>query len=335
MDSLIQRLMDARQRGVAWVKAHVEANGRVAGWERRTTYARVPWMACVAGETALAHRVLDWIDSHALAADGDLRASVAQSPFASHRVTYHRTVIAYGAHLAGRYDLSHRIMRWVQTFQDPVTGGYWGSRGDPATVEQTSDAAGQALITQLLVGNIEAARRAGEFLVRLWELQPDRERVFYNHYSHAQGLITEFESPKHRYQGAIYADRPGQFFLVAPIAAMALARLYLALPDERYLTTARAYQHFARHNTRDQHPDAMVYLGGCGAAWLYIATGTAEYRADILDVAEQFLTHQQPDGHWYVPPHIDPDQSIVNATLVTVEWVIHLDWLIAALAARS
>ena len=44
-----------------------------------------------------------------------------------------RTVIAYGAFLAGRIDLAHRIMRWALTFQDPQTGGFWGSRGDPAS----------------------------------------------------------------------------------------------------------------------------------------------------------------------------------------------------------
>ena len=47
-------------------------------------------------------------------------------------------------------------------------------------------------MTFLLVGQIESARRAGEWLEKLWELQPDVEHKLYAVYNPPQGLVTDY-----------------------------------------------------------------------------------------------------------------------------------------------
>ena len=97
---------------------------------------------------------------------------------------------------------------------------------DQATGEQELFPTCQAGMALLLVGQIETARKAGEWLKRLWELQPDVAHQLYHVYSPAKGLVTDYTSD----QEALYLtkkDEPWQHHFNGGIAAAFLTQFYM------------------------------------------------------------------------------------------------------------
>ncbi|MGH2551033.1 MAG: hypothetical protein ACRDHN_16705, partial [Thermomicrobiales bacterium] len=81
----LERMIAARQQGGHFLLDVIRDDGSVARTERRVTWYRLPWALAVCGETATAHRMLDWIDSECFDDDRGFHGGVTWSASANNR----------------------------------------------------------------------------------------------------------------------------------------------------------------------------------------------------------------------------------------------------------
>ena len=125
------------------------------------------------------------------------------------------------------------------------------------------------------------------------------------------------------------ADRM-QRWTVGGIGAGFLCRLYLADPDPAYVELARRYQAFSMAATDAQFKYPSVCKSSWGSALLYQVTGEERYRRWAMRIGDWYVATQEEDGYWHPwVERIEPDRI-----WLTLEYVMHLDTLIAALASR-
>jgi len=125
------------------------------------------------------------------------------------------------------------------------------------------------------------------------------------------------------------ADRM-QRWTIGGISAGFLCRLALATGDGQWLDLARRYQAFSMAATDDQ----LKYPSACKSSWgsslLYELTGDEAYRAWTMRFGDWYVAMQDADGSWH--PWVERDET--DRVWITLEYVMHLDTLIAALASR-
>lgn len=324
-----------RRRGVEFLLGRVGDDGAVSRGFPRVTFYRVPWALAVAGETAAAQRALGWIERHGLGAEGDLHGGVTWTAAANRAFnTYPETCLAYGAWLLRRFDLARRLMGWAGRFQDPETGGVWMDRervgpDGPQLLFLTA----QFGMSAVIVGDLARARKAGEWLARLWDAQPELPARLYTVWTRAGGLAMRWgpdEEPRH-YVNESQEIR--QFHYNGGIAAACLAHLAMATGEERWLDLARAFQRFSIESTPGQFQVKQVCKSAWGSGLITLAGGDEGYVDWLLRMGDWFTAEQEADGRWSNSRYLDPNPPIEHQIEATAEFVVHLDTIIAALAA--
>jgi hypothetical protein len=125
------------------------------------------------------------------------------------------------------------------------------------------------------------------------------------------------------------ADRM-QRWTIGGISAGFLCRLTLATGDGQWLDLARRYQAFSMAATDAQ----FGYPSACKTSWgsslLYQVTGEAPYRDWTMRLGDWYVALQDADGAWR--PWVETHEN--DRVWITLEYVMHLDTLIAALASR-
>ena len=114
------------------------------------------------------------------------------------------------------------------------------------------------------------------------------------------------------------------------IAAGFLGRLYLADPDPAHLELARTYQAFSMAAIDAQFKYPSVCKSSWGSSLLYQVTGEPAYRDWTMRMGDWYVAGQEPDGRWH--PWVEETEGDVIE--ITLEFVMHLDTLIGALASR-
>jgi hypothetical protein len=276
--------------------------------------------------------VLDWISRNMFTPEGALEGISPQGHYGERYGSYPLACLLVGAVLLQRLDLVYPGIRCLLTWQDPASGGLWNTRqGRTASGEQDLFPTCQAGMTFLLAGQIEAARRAGGWLRKLWALQPDPEHVLYHVYSPAQGLVTDVRPD----QQAVYTTRkddPWQYHYNGGIAAAFLAQLCLATGEEQWLDLARRYQEVSMTTDECQFQSMQVCKSGWGSGLLYLVTREPRYRDWTVRLGEWFLAQQYEDGHWENTRHWVPIPDAAINIEITAEFVMHLANLISYLS---
>ena len=331
----IERYELARHRSVEWLMSLANPDGSFGPVDLPISYYRLPWALAVAGETAAAGSLLDWIRHNQFTSDGQM---VGVSPLGVHDVhfaSYPLALLILGAHLRQRYDITRHGLRFLRTRQNPASGGFYDAPGPPGpdAVEDIVSTA-QAGMTCLLVGELDAARKAAGWFARLWALQSALPRCLYSCYSETAQLITDFPSDEAFYY---VTDAQGllQAYYNPGIAAAFLARAYLATGEQDYLDLARAYQEFSMNATERQFESKQVCKSGWGSAVLYEATGEAAYREWTLRLGDWFVETQLADGHWENTKHLTPNPTVADNIRITAEFVVHLDTIVHALSGSG
>lgn len=333
----LQQFDGSRRAGVQFLLRHVHHDGSVPQAPGRVTIYRVPWALAVGGESAAAHRVLDWIEREGLGDDGEFHGGIERDRAANHTFnTYPETCLAYGAHLLRRFDIARSAMGFARRFQDPVTGGVFMDR------EMLGDDGPQLLfltcqygMSAAMTGDVEPAIRAAIWLENLWSNQPKVPERMFTVWTRNDGLVTtvpEGEDSRH-YVNESQEER--QFHYNGGIAAAFLGQLYLVTGNSRWLDLAREFQEFSMESTPRQFETRQVCKSAWGATQLAFATGEDRYLQWLERMGEWFVSIQESDGHWTNSPYIDPDPPVEAQIEVTAEFVIHMDALVSALAAAS
>lgn len=328
----MQRFRAARDRGVAWLLGQLNADGSIGPAETGTFYYRVPWALALAGETAAGLRLLDWIRRRRFTPDGAFVSGNDQADSVYGWYPYPLSSLIVGAHLLRQFDLSERGVRHLLTRQDPTTGGLYSPRDDTseAAFQELAVACG-AMLPLVITGRLDAAERVGDFLVRLWDLQPEPADRLYCIYTREGGLLTRF--PESIRKSAVNeAHDAQQYHYNGGFAAASLAYLYLARPKPVYLATARRYMAFSMGSTPRQFEVQQVCKSGWGAALLYLITRETVYRDWAVKLGDWFIGNQRPEGYWVQTRTLEDPPKPTTTILITAEFVMHLDSIYSALA---
>lgn len=324
-----------RRRGVEFLLAHIGENGAVDdAIGPRVSWYRIPWALQVSGEAAAAARVLAWIEQFGLGVDGQFHGGFGWDQVANRTTnTYPETILAYGAWLLRRPDIARRCMDFAMRYQDPATGGIWMTR------ESTGPESPQLLfptaqfgMSAVMTGRTEAAIRAGEWMIRLWDAQPELPNRLYTIWTAANGLMTALTDgidPRHVVNDS-RLER--QLHYNGGIAAAFLTHLSMSTGDEGWLDYARRFQAFSMQSCPEQFLTKQVCKSAWGSGLLYLATGDAMYLPWIEKMGRWFAAGQDVDGGWSNTPYIEPNPPLRHRLETTAEFVVHLDTVIAALS---
>ncbi|MEI2777209.1 MAG: hypothetical protein V9G19_14800 [Tetrasphaera sp.] len=114
------------------------------------------------------------------------------------------------------------------------------------------------------------------------------------------------------------------------LARAFLCRLALATGESRWVDLARRYQAFSMAAT----PRPAQVPGFCKSSWgsslLYELTGEDVHRDWTMAMGDWYVATASPAGFWH--PWLERTDS--DRIWITLEYVMHLDTLIAALASR-
>jgi hypothetical protein len=333
MDSAQDKLTaleQVRRKGVDWLLRHLNADGSLGDPREGFYFYRAPWTFSVAGQTAAAAAVCDWIRRRMLTSEGTIEGPyrVFHDAYA-----YRNATLIVGAHLARQYDLSYGLMSDLLSWQDPASGGFHNDRtedGDKSDRMDIPYACGPGLAC-LATGRIDVARSVYQFLHRIHEAQPELPNRFYYAWSCAdQKVITQFSDDDAFWHVVENQVDRRQRWTIGGIAAAFLCRLYRAYPLPEYLALARRYQGFSMAATDDQFKYAQVCKSSWGSALLYQVTGEPVYQDWSWRMGDWYVQTQQPEGYW----HWEGYDTLGLMIELTLEFVMHVDTLIGGLAAR-
>jgi len=327
----------ARERATEFLLDQIQPSGAIGPVGDGLFYYRVPWALAVAGETGPAMKVTEWIRRHMLTPAGEIRGEA--SPDAGVRDlanTYAETCVAYGAQILRRYDVARPAMDFAVRYQDPVTGGVFSGRdrtaaGDPQIVFLTC----QLGMSALLTGHEEAARRAGRFLQRLWQAQPELPERLYTMWTRDGGLVTITPPGADERHVVNDSRNEREYHYNGGMVAAFLGRLYMFDGDAAWLELARAFQDFSMRSTELQFETRQVCKSAWGAAVLSMITGERKYADWLLRMGDWFVAIQDADGAWRNTAYLDPNPTLGSRITVTAEFIVHLDSIEAALAATA
>ena len=331
----MRRLLAARRRGTDWLLARMRPDGALGDPAAGFEYYRAPWTFGLVGAVEAAHAVCGFVRRNLLTADGRLDGPlrVVRTDWA-----YRDATFILGAHQIGEYDLSYGLTEELLRWQDPASGAFSNDRLPDGSMSDDMDipyACGPGFAA-LAVGRLDAARRVAGFLRMIWDVQtldaagglPSRFYSFWSR-SRQRPIVPSDPDFKPDMVVANAADRM-QRWTVGGIGAGFLCRLYLADPDPAYLDLARRYQAFSMAATDAQFKYPSVCKSSWGSALLYQVTGEERYRRWAMRMGDWYVATQEEQGYWHPwVERIEPDRI-----WLTLEYVMHLDTLIAALSSR-
>jgi hypothetical protein len=267
-----------------------------------------------------------------LSSEGAFEGVSPQRIFDSRYGSYPLACLIVGAHLLRRFDIVYPGTQHLLTWQDPESGGFYNNRQDmTATGEQELFPTCQGGMTLLLVGQVEAVRKAGGWVKRLWELQPDVEQRLYHVYSPAKGVVMDYTLD----QEALYVtkkDEPWQHHFNGGIGAAFLTKLFMATGEKEWLDLARRYQHFSMTTDECQFMSMQTCKSGWGSGLLYVVTREEGYRDWTVRMGDWFLEHQFEDGHWENTRFWTPSPTVADTIEITAEFVMHVANIVAYLS---
>jgi hypothetical protein len=322
----------ACRKGTDWLLSFANPDGSIGPVQKRLFYYRVPWTLALMGEITAASRKLDWIKQHMFSAEGAFEGVSPQDVFDALYGSYPLACLIVGAALLRRFDITYPGLKRLLTWQNPESGGFYNDYCDRSdTGEQALFPTCQAGMTLILGGDVGAARKAGQWMKRLWELQPDPEHKLYEFYTQTQGLVTGYEPD----QAALYVtekDDPWQHHYNGGIAAAFLTKLYMATGEDEWLDLARAYQEFSMTTDECQFQSMQTCKSGWGAGLLYLVTREGSYRDWTVRMGDWFVEHQYDDGHWENTKYWTPNPTDDINIEITAEFVLHVANIISYLS---
>ena len=325
------------------VERYTNTVAKAAGWvydnldvlltrEDIQGYYKAPYAWAAVGDMKMAGIYRRVFAERFLRDDGDFRAAEDAKGFYEFECTvknqyiYPNGWLISGLQKLGAYDMVQKALRFILDFQDPRHGGFYKSF-DPKTkmIEKSlmdSSSTSSAGMAMLTCGQISQARRAGDFILRLLELQPEPDKYFFSCMKLDGTLHTDvFESedqwdPEGRKQKCLSTQADGAAELTWLIGKPTkfLTRLYTATGDSRYLDGARiAFDFFGKLDE-----NAWTNYASCKTMWagaeLYRLTGEERFAQTALRILDFYSESQSPAGSWVHKLWYNDDSA------QTIEW---------------
>jgi hypothetical protein len=331
----LESFMEARRRGTAWLLTLQNGDGSLGDPAEGYKYYRGLWTFAATGEVRAGHALAGWIRRNLLVpASGGAPARI-DGPLRVWRDGwgYRDSAVIIGAQMLHQYDLGLGLLPGLVADLDPVSGSGAndhledGSLSDDGDIPYTCGVGFAAIAC----GDIASARQVAGFLQRIYDAQTDLPDSFYCFWSRSRQAPIWRSDPDFQQRMVVDngVDR-SQRWTIGGISAGFLVRLFLADPRPEYLELARRYMAFSMAATDAQFKYPAVCKSSWGSSLLYQVTGEQQYLDWTLRLGDWYVERQEPAGFWH--PLSEKTQGDVIE--VTLEFVMHLDTLIGALASR-
>ncbi len=329
--------MDARRRGADWLLALQNPDGSLGNPEEGWKYYRALWTFAAMGEVEAGHAMAGWIRRNLLVPASASTDGVARidGPLRVWKDAwgYRDSALIIGAQMLHQYDLGVGLLPALVADLDTISGSVANDHLDDGSLSDEGDipytcGVGFAAIS---CGDLVSARRVAGFLQRIYDAQTELPGSFYCFWSRTRQAPIWRTDPDFQLRMVVdnAVDR-SQRWTIGGISAGFLCRLYLADPRPEYLELARRYMAFSMAATQAQFKYPAVCKSSWGSSLMYQVTGEHQYLDWTLRMGDWYVDTQEPDGRWH--PLVEGTQADVIE--VTLEFVMHLDTLIGALASR-
>lgn len=325
----------ARRRGLDWLLARQNPDGSLGDPAQGYKYYRAPWTFAATGETVAGHAIAGWIRRNLLVpASGDAPARI-DGPLRIWKDgwSYRDSALIIGAQMLHQYDLGVGLLPALLADLDPASGSTANDHLDGGTLSDDGDIPYSCGVgfAALACGDIASAGRVAGFLRRIHDAQTELPDSFYCFWSRARQAPIRRGDPDFQLRMVVdnAVDRP-QRWTIGGIAAGFLCRLYLADPSPDHLELARRYMAFSMAATDAQFKYPAVCKSSWGSSLLYQVTGEQQYLDWTLRLGDWYVATQERSGFW----HPLQEETEADRIEVTLEFVMHLDTLIGALASR-
>ena len=309
----VEQCRETIDRALAWLRAN---DGRIATMADLASHYKAPYLYSVLGDPVHARAYADLIGARYLQPGGDFRTRpdakgwdhLPCSP--ANRYVYSNGWLVVGFQKMGLYGLARKGLEFVRRFQSPDLGGfcsrYAAARGAVVPDYLDSSSTSSAGMALLACGQVEAAVRAGEFVLRLLDAQPQPEHFYFSSWETGKGLMTDVfgdedqNALRGRKQFCLSAEADPRYELVWLVGKPMkfLARLYEATGDRRYLAGAAALFDFFHRLPEGRWANYANCKTMWGGAELYRHTGEARYGETAVRILEWMCDSQRPWGGW-------------------------------------
>jgi hypothetical protein len=338
MSTRLEEYQDAAERAAAWLLNRQRADGSLSDVEDGVQpYHKIPYAWALSGHVEPANRLLDWVSTHAMTPDGDLKGKEGRAACGWYDkfYTYANSWIVLGAARLGRCELARDAVNYILKYCDAESGGVFSlakpSHGQPhrQDIVSTSKAGSACLST----GYINEATLMGDWFIRLLESQPDPDAVLYTCWDPDSGLITSFPEEESLIY-AVYVHGGLQWFYYPGIAMEFLTRLFQVTGQRKYLEASFRFFDFSDRCGADILRTDPGDIIGSAAASMYSINGDIRCRDAALVVGDSLVGKQSGDGSWFKHDEADAmDTSIHHQLRIegTAEFVVWLAEIESAL----
>lgn len=300
-------------RCLKWAQEHEDEISSIADLN---AHYKAPYFYSVLGDPIRGRRYADMMAKRYLQPDGDFRTGKYErgwdklpcSP--ANRYIYPNGWIVVGLRRLGFYNTAQKGIDFVKRFQSSELGGFY-SRFDIAsgTVNEryldssSTSSAGLALLSCGYTGD---ACRAGDFILKLLDAQPDMERFYYSSWDAERGIMTDVwgdedqNSIRGRKQFCLSAEADARSELTWLIGKPMkfLAKLYDQTADGKYLEGAiKLFDFFHKIEEGKWYNLASCKIMWAGAE-LYRHTGDRRFAETTEKILENFCKRQDHTGTW-------------------------------------
>jgi hypothetical protein len=301
---MIERTSLGMTRGANWLISEFGPDGPIMRDHDVSYCHKVTWGLLEDGRLEEAWRVLDWLEANA-------KQGVAQYYFPEEPPFNREMQRVYRFLTFGKVAeaLRHPGMANDETREEVCsylhdTGGCFGHPSDPELRKYLNPLVTSFLTEWALPAGLdEAARKSGDFLVMMTELNREHLRDdpgrFYYLYDVESGTLVTESPDGEALNCCVDTVGPRQHFYHMGCSMAALADLYLAGHGKQYLHAAKVLADF----TARCNPEGLRWPSYCkvgwGAAELYAATGHRCHRIMAANTSDiTFLGAQTRAGGW-------------------------------------
>ena len=312
-ESQLDRYRQMVARALGFLRS---SDDRLAEMADLCAHYKAPYLYASSGDRVLSRKYLDFIVERYMQPDGDLRTSPDDKGWAhlrnspANRYIYANGWMIVGFQRMGAYGAAARALAFVKRFQSAELGGFFSRYDIPSGQIETryldTSSTSSAGLALLACGQIADATRAGDFVLRVLDAQPDLGSNLFSSWDAQNGLMTELEGDESltamrgRKQYCLSAEKDalGELVWMVGKPMMFLARLFDATGRQRFLTGAETlFEYFHRlSDSRWQNPACCKTMWA--ASELYRLTGQARYVETVKRILDGFVESQHASGSW-------------------------------------
>ncbi|MDJ0657961.1 MAG: hypothetical protein QNJ42_00565 [Crocosphaera sp.] len=293
--------LESSEQAIHWLKSQMNEDGNYGlSNTDLACYYKSPYLFYVSGEITLANQILTYIKNNFLQKNGDF---LAKNGHKSKNIAFNEYWayingwIMLTAQKMGRFDVAYPAYSYLKLFYDTELGGFKTHK--PEDNNQVFDILTTAHLglTSLYFGELEKAKKAGNFLKKVLDIQPNIRKNFYLRINQKQQLITEFsQDVSVFYCVSTFEPNQAYFMIGYPIAF--LGKLYLATQNNHYLEIAQNYLDFAEQCNPNIRTFYFSHKVAWGASIVANLTQESQYRNLAFDIADYLVSLQNNEGMW-------------------------------------